>query len=380
MPYRINKLKNPCTQSDGDKGYWSLTYTDKKGKKHRNCHTSEKGARSQIAAIEGPKESDAAEDEDLLLDESIRSRSAVSNSRDIFTESIKYHAARNKPAILENEYRPGSWRYFQLIDEARALYEVGAYKPKKEEIAYLNSDLGTWGVFEGRVVPLDFPLSGERKNTLMPTDYILFCSKLVAESVAKDNELYLGGKSGKLYMPKVGSKLTETTKRKTSQYEYAVIVQPKNRPASNGTNGSTWDSIDTPILKLETVTVISATEAHKLLDGSLKKNLSESYIELEEAEYDGRDVDLNKPMRSSGPTKYQVYVRNPKTDKVIKVNFGDEKGGLSSKINDPEARKSFVARHNCEDKKDKTKAGYWSCRLPRYWKELGLKKTSHKWW
>jgi hypothetical protein len=54
MPYRVNKLKNPCTQSDGDKGMWTLTYRDSKGKFHRNCHTSEKNARAQIAAIEAP--------------------------------------------------------------------------------------------------------------------------------------------------------------------------------------------------------------------------------------------------------------------------------------------------------------------------------------
>lgn len=63
MPYRINKLKNSCEQSDGDKGYWSLTYTDKKGKKHRSCHTSKKNAQGQIAAIEGPYEGNEKIDE-----------------------------------------------------------------------------------------------------------------------------------------------------------------------------------------------------------------------------------------------------------------------------------------------------------------------------
>jgi len=52
MPYNINKLKKPCEQTDGDTGTWSLTYTDKNGKRHRNCHTSEKNAKKQITAIE----------------------------------------------------------------------------------------------------------------------------------------------------------------------------------------------------------------------------------------------------------------------------------------------------------------------------------------
>ena len=75
---------------------------------------------------------------------------------------------------------------------------------------------------------------------------------------------------------------------------------------------------------------------------------------------------LNSPTRSSGPKKYQVYVRNPKTGNIKKINFGDVKGGLTTKIDNPEARKSFVARHKCSTKKDKMTAGYWSCRIPRY--------------
>jgi hypothetical protein len=55
VPYRINKLKKACTQADGDDGHWSVTYTDKKGKKHRICHTSKKNAQGQIAAIERQK-------------------------------------------------------------------------------------------------------------------------------------------------------------------------------------------------------------------------------------------------------------------------------------------------------------------------------------
>lgn len=95
----------------------------------------------------------------------------------------------------------------------------------------------------------------------------------------------------------------------------------------------------------------------------------ENIFELNEAEYHGKEVKLNYPMRSSGPKKYKVYVKNPKTGKVICVNFGDVKGGLTSKVNDPKARKSFVARHRCKRKwkpEDKLSAGYWSCHLPRY--------------
>jgi len=82
---------------------------------------------------------------------------------------------------------------------------------------------------------------------------------------------------------------------------------------------------------------------------------------FEEAKYQGRTVDLNKPTRSSGPKKFQVYTKNPKTGKVIKVSFGASDGGgaLAVKLKDPDRRKAFADRHNCEKKNDRTKAGYW---------------------
>ena len=88
-------------------------------------------------------------------------------------------------------------------------------------------------------------------------------------------------------------------------------------------------------------------------------------IEINEAEYQGREVELNIPRRG-GSKKYYVYVMNPKTKRVIKIQFGDVKGGLTAKVSDPKARKSFAARHRCHLKTDKTKAGYWACRINRY--------------
>lgn len=92
---------------------------------------------------------------------------------------------------------------------------------------------------------------------------------------------------------------------------------------------------------------------------------------------DDKKVELNKPKRG-GNKKYFVYVRNDKGN-VIKVEFGDT-SGLTAKINDPAARKSFAARHQCHLKKDKTKPGYWACRLPYYASELGLKGGGSFFW
>jgi hypothetical protein len=87
---------------------------------------------------------------------------------------------------------------------------------------------------------------------------------------------------------------------------------------------------------------------------------------------------LGKPKRG-GSKKFYVYVRNPKTKKIKKVSFGDT-SGLSAKINNPKARQAFAARHDCKNKTDKTKASYWSCRLPRYAKLLGLKSSFSGFW
>ena len=82
-------------------------------------------------------------------------------------------------------------------------------------------------------------------------------------------------------------------------------------------------------------------------------------IALKEAEYQGREVDLNKPKRSSGPKKYKVYVNNDKGN-VVKVNFGDK--NMRIKKSNPARRKSFRARHNCDNPGPRWKAKYWSCR------------------
>ena len=169
------------------------------------------------------------------------------------SENLEYHIDKNIP-ILENVFRPGSKAFFDLIKEARELFDenkIGFSEVDTE--LFEETDLGYWGEYNGELVPLDLPM--------------------------------------------------------------------------------------------------------------------ENFEEINEAEYKGKKVTLNKPMRSSGPKKYKVYVKNPKTGRVKVVNFGDVKGGLTAKINNPAARRSFIARHKCRRKwkaTDKLSARYWSCNLPRY--------------
>lgn len=97
---------------------------------------------------------------------------------------------------------------------------------------------------------------------------------------------------------------------------------------------------------------------------------------LDEAKHRGKNVKLNKPFRTSGgPKKFAVYVKS-KSGGIKKVSFGDP--NLKIRNRNKGAAKSFRARHKCDQKKDRTTAGYWSCNVGRYAKQLGL-SSSNSW-
>ena len=180
--------------------------------------------------------------------------------REILSEGLKYHIDNNKP-LTEHIYRAGSQNYFDLWSEARALYSRGIIDIKNQDDLEIltETQLGEFGMYEGKKVPLDF------------------------------------------------------------------IMEE---------------------------------------------------IELEEADKKKKTPPIGKPKRG-GSKKFYVYVRDK--GKIKKVSFGDTTG-LSAKINNPEARRAFAKRHDCANKKDRTKASYWSCRLPRYAKLLGLKSNFSGFW
>jgi hypothetical protein len=177
------------------------------------------------------------------------------------SENLRYHVD-NKIPITENIFRAGSKSHVSLILETRILHELGVVKLSgKDKWLFENTDLGKYDEFEGKMIPLDFPL---------------------------------------------------------------------------------------------------------IMEG-----------ELDEADKKKKTPPIGKPKRG-GSKKFYVYVRKPGGG-IKKVSFGDTTG-LSAKINNPEARRAFAKRHDCANKKDRTKASYWSCRLPRYAKLLGLKSSFSGFW
>jgi hypothetical protein len=128
-----------------------------------------------------------------------------------------------------------------------------------------------------------------------------------------------------------------------------VPEQTKTEPHSKDMNkpSSRFEGSD------ELVTVYK-----KETPGQIVKRVVKKQLELDEAEYQGRKVQLNKPMKGD-VKKSKVYVRNEKGN-VVKVEFGDPNMTIKKHI--PARRKSFRARHNCDNPGPKTRARYWSCK------------------
>lgn len=146
---------------------------------------------------------------------------------------------------------------------------------------------------------------------------------------------------------------------------------------------SLWES-DLIDLNEEDTLMVESDLGQKVKIGEELVYLDAPYIEeewteeeiLEEAKHKGKNVNLGKPFRTpGGPKKFAVYVRKPGGG-IKKVTFGDP--GLRVRNKNKKAAKSFRARHRCDKKKDRTTAGYWSCNVGRYSKQLGL-SSSNSW-
>jgi hypothetical protein len=262
----------------------------------------------------------------LMLNESLA-------PKQILSEGLKYHMDNNKP-LTEHVYRAGSENYFNLWAEARSLYSreiLEITNPDDLEIL-TETHLGHFGILEdGTKVPLDFPMLDEGTY----------------EEDGEDDRKY--------------------ALLKVRPENYNLMIDKLQDMNINHTRHSGIDGV----IKVYT---------DRIPDKVLYKLTHDVWVDkfvLKEAKKNNKP--LNKPMRdSSGGKAYKVYVKDPKTKKIKTVRFGS--GGLRAKINDKEARNAFAARHKCSTKKDKTKAGYWSCRLPRYAKLLGLKSNFGGFW
>ena len=180
-------------------------------------------------------------------------------------------------------------------------------------------------------------------------------------------------------------KLRVWTDRKSKKKTIDLDASQLKKAVSSGHDTDWSRSIDSIKYQLDSGDKKGTTKIDRYSGGvsdTVYWELNESqtqYKDLYEAakKKKKKDPPIGKPKRG-GSKAYYVYVRDPRTKKVKKISFGS--GGLKAKINNPKARRAFAARHKCAQKKDRTKAGYWSCRLPRYAKLLGLKSSFSGFW
>ena len=300
---------------------------------------------------------------------------------EVLTEGMKYHLDTKTP-LYENVYRPGSEAYFSTIKQARYLMNKGILTELcLEDMELLfETEVGEFGIFEGKKVPLDFPMINEIA-VVIPSPAASWKSasqEPMVMQMGEDRWLNIAGKS------KAAGGLGYKTKYSDIKTFLGQLPEP------NITFSDT-DEVQMPtVLKymegdqVNYKVITGADVLASLVQEDPDPDIwvvditEEDKDTISEAKYQGKEVALNKPKRG-GPKKFYVYTKNPKTGKVIKVNFGDTTG-LKAKINNSKARKAFSDRHNCPAKKDKTKAGYWSCRLPRYASLLGLKSSFGGYW
>jgi len=241
------------------------------------------------------------------------------------TENMKYHVD-NKLALTENTFRYGSKSFLNLWNEARQLFEnKNIFLNDDDKEIVTETDLGRLGIFEGKIVPLDLIQLDEIDLPYRPNENIL---------------------------KNIMRRAIERGEKNTPFYEALEEEFKKN-----------------------------------LIDIGEVKNIIRDYgvffdyedlLNMNESEKKKTPA-LGKPKRG-GSKKFYVYVRDPKSKRIKKVSFGMAGGGLHAKLNNPKARQAFSKRHNCPQKKDKTKASYWSCRLPRYAKALGINTTFSGYW
>ena len=251
--------------------------------------------------------------------------------KDILSENLRYHVDKQLP-LTENTFRYGSESFINLWAEARSLYlrEIIHVNEDDKEILE-ETDLGNYGLYEGVKVPLDMPVEDVEWPQEVSSRYRDVIFKLV--KVMPDRAKYelIDAETGKVF--ELGGRVFNTIDQLYKSAEDTIKPQ-------------------------------GGTQSTYLGEVSKSKK---------------KDPPLGKPKRSSsGGKAYVVYVRDPKTKKIKTVRFGS--GGLKAKINNPKARQAFAARHDCKNKTDKTKASYWSCRLPRYAKLLGLKSSFSGFW
>lgn len=352
--------------------------------------------------------------EGVLLNESVA-------PKQILSENLQYHV-HNKLPLTENTFRYGSQSFINLWQEARYLYlrEIIHVNDDDKEILE-ETDLGNYGMYEGKKVPLGLPMENKVNESFNIGDKVKFVGDKSSFKNLDPNKIYI---IDDIIRDTLFNDVRYIVGEEPLKVDDIQLVESEDLdweddwedddniytgPTSYGIDRRTWD-VDWRLPKDNLFNASKTIKATNNRMDAIRKMLERFPKELDKFENDPdypafdmnydelvkwyksvsnfdlseaakkkkkKDPPIGKPKRG-GSKAYYVYVRDPRTKKVKKVSFGS--GGLKAKINNPKARKAFAARHKCAQKKDRTKAGYWSCRLPRYAKLLGLKSSFSGFW
>ena len=325
----------------------------------------------------------------------------------LISEGLQYHMDK-KIQLHESVYRIGSEKHFELIREARALWVRGIINVSEDDQAILETNLGHFGMYEGEAVPLDMPMVNEEntfpdsftvKDTLHYTpeidgkpkkllkgtyflrnsqgDTAVYFNQAFKSEVEIDNDDIFNFKRLKSNI-----KIDEGFKDYLGYSELKMPSQEEVDEFFSITQNEMHYLNSKPVMGQEGDRVRSEIEPWDEYDLSnwnalVRKAKVQGKINESKKKKKKKDPPIGKPKRG-GSKAYYVYVRNPKTKRIKKVSFGS--GGLRAKIRNKKARNAFAKRHRCSEKNDRTKASYWSCRLPRYAKQLGLGANMNTFW
>ena len=325
-----------------------------------------------------------------------------SKVKSLLSEGLQYHIDKKIP-LFETVYRIGSDKHLALIKEARKMYSRNIIDLCEDDEALIKTHLGEFALYEGVSVPLDLPMLNEGKAIItFKNDYEVKMN--TGEGYDDDFEYFEAGEREQVYILDKNDKrvhvefgdgtnafipsdvisvqeksLNEANKISDDKLMRLISKMPKGYVGKN--TGIGKYTISTPDGKDIVLTQSKDKKnwSYEPSNVALKiLNEDEQLDEKKKAKKkEKKDPPLNKPKRG-GSKAYYVYVRDPKTKKIKKVSFGS--GGLRAKIKNKEARNAFAKRHRCKDKKDRTKAGYWSCNLPRYAPALGLGAKMNTFW
>jgi hypothetical protein len=287
-----------------------------------------------------------------------------SKVKSLLSEGLNHHISNAIP-LHETVYRYGSVKHLSLIKEARKLYSRNVIDLNEFDTELVKTHLGEWGIFEGESVPLDLPMLSEQMdiyddiaNSEFGMDY---------DQLGSNEKEWVRDEIDNMSMSEAYSGFLRNPEDPDSEKFEPTGPVAQFKEDLRALFGKFKGDLKNPEF-IKGVAQIMA---------NWKSLLRSQLDEKKKAKKKKKDPPIGKPKRG-GSKAYYVYVRDPKTKKIKKVSFGS--GGLRAKINNPKARNAFAKRHRCSTKNDRTKPGYWSCRLPRYAKALGLGNNKNTFW